>query len=552
MNHNRNILRSQLTNKLKGKCVAYLGTRAFMNALPFDETEVVIQSDNFANYAKVVMESLHPESLLDKAIVYAEKAGNSAAVTYLRDTNMAIESIVKDAVNRIICENATSDSTTPEIVKQAKLDESEMERLVNASKSNGLGQVGDIIKDKVIDTIKTEKAEYERAEKLKDEISEVLNASKDDTDLGDLNDDASLESYYSTTLQVTDPRDHISFFSKLQDICMEALLHSETDEDSEINFQVIEKVTLESTFDIFDRSNMSIADKIASMTIVTESIGDIPCHSGNTMSTDAIKADKAKKLAKIAFICTICITTMLETLKTMHLAKPTMEEVQKFVSGRTDVTKISNLADNVSALEPQIKQNLDEVRKSIALGSMTEYELSEMRENLTNLKSSIEKIPTENADIKTKNKKTDYLAKVTEAIHMVNSKISTMEDAANALNEPLSGELSRRKEENIVALEKISKSMCRKPAVESIVIRLDGSMKSTDKLNTITLEAHGLNHSNEVIDHQTFNLHLLDRFGVNAADIVQESAKLAALGNRPMYLYFTDTQYSVPVEKEYD
>ena len=552
MNHNRNILRSQLTNKLKGKCVAYLGTRAFMNALPFDETEVVIQSDNFANYAKVVMESLHPESLLDKAIVYAEKAGNSAAVTYLRDTNMAIESIVKDAVNRIICENATSDSTTPEIVKQAKLDESEMERLVNASKSNGLGQVGDIIKDKVIDTIKTEKAEYERAEKLKDEISEVLNASKDDTDLGDLNDDASLESYYNTALQVTDPRDHISFFSKLQDICMEALLHSETDEDSEINFQVIEKVTLESTFDMFDRSNMSIADKIASMTIVTESIGDIPCHSGNTMSTDAIKADKAKKLAKIAFICTICITTMLETLKTMHLAKPTMEEVQKFVSGRTDVTKISNLADNVSALEPQIKQNLDEVRKSVALGSMTEYELSEVRENLTNLKSSIEKIPTENADIKTKNKKTEYLTKVTEAIHMVNSKISAMEDAANALNEPLSGELSRRKEENIVALEKISKSMCRKPAVESIVIRLDGSMKSTDKLNTVALEAHGLNHNNEVIDHQTFNLHLLDRFGVNAADIVQESAKLAALGNRPMYLYFTDTQYSVPVEKEYD
>lgn len=552
MNHNRNILRSQLTNKLKGKCVSYLGTRAFMNALPFDETEVVIQSDNFANYAKVVMESLHPESLLDKAIIYAEKAGNSAAVTYLRDTNMAIESIVKDAVNRIICENATSDSTTPDIVKQAKLDESEMERLVNASKSNGLGQVGNIIKDKVIDTIKTEKAEYERAEKLKDEISEVLNASKDDTDLGDLNDDASLESYYSTALQVTDPRDHISFFSKLQDICMEALLHSETDEDSEINFQVIEKVTLESTFDMFDRSNMSIADKIASMTIVTESIGDIPCHSGNTMSTDAIKADKAKKLAKIAFICTICITTMLETLKTMHLAKPTMEEVQKFVSGRTDVTKISNLADNVSALEPQIKQNLDEVRKSVALGSMTEYELSEVRENLTNLKSSIEKIPTENADIKTKNKKTEYLTKVTEAIHMVNSKISAMEDAANALNEPLSGELSRRKEENIVALEKISKSMCRKPAVESIVIRLDGSMKSTDKLNTITLEAHGLNHSNEVIDHQTFNLHLLDRFGVNAADIVQESAKLAALGNRPMYLYFTDTQYSVPVEKEYD
>ena len=552
MNHNRNILRSQLTNKLKGKCVAYLGTRAFMNALPFDETEVVIQSDNFANYAKVVMESLHPESLLDKAIAYAEKVGNSAAVTYLRDTNMAIESIVKDAVNRIICENATSDSTTPDIVKQAKLDESEMERLVNASKSNGLGQVGNIIKDKVIDTIKTEKAEYERAEKLKDEISEVLNASKDDTDLGDLNDDASLESYYSTTLQVTDPRDHISFFSKLQDICMEALLHSETDEDGEINFQVIEKVTLESTFDMFDRSNMSIADKIASMTIVIESIGDIPCHSGNTMSTDTIKADKAKKLAKIAFICTICITTMLETLKTMHLAKPTMEEVQKFVSGRTDVTKISNLADNVSALEPQIKQNLDEVRKSVALGSMTEYELSEVRENLTNLKSSIEKIPTENADVKTKNKKTEYLTKVTEAIHMVNSKISAMEDAANALNEPLSGELSRRKEENIVALEKISKSMCRKPAVESIVIRLDGSMKSTDKLNTITLEAHGLNHSNEVIDHQTFNLHLLDRFGVNAADIVQESAKLAALGNRPMYLYFTDTQYSVPVEKEYD
>lgn len=552
MNHNRNILRSQLTNKLKGKCVSYLGTRAFMNALPFDETEVVIQSDNFANYAKVVMESLHPESLLDKAIVYAEKAGNSAAVTYLRDTNMVIESIVKDAVNRIICENATSDSTTPDIVKQAKLDESEMERLVNASKSNGLGQVGNIIKDKVIDTIKTEKAEYERAEKLKDEISEVLNASKDDTDLGDLNDDASLESYYSTALQVTDPRDHISFFSKLQDICMEALLHSETDEDSEINFRVIEKVTLESTFSMFDRSNMSIADKIASMTIVTESIGDIPCHSGNAMSTDAIKADKAKKLAKIAFICTICITTMLETLKTMHLAKPTMEEVQKFVSGRTDVTKISNLADNVSALEPQIKQNLDEVRKSVALGSMTEYELSEVRENLTNLKSSIEKIPTENADVKTKNKKTEYLTKVTEAIHMVNSKISAMEDAASALNEPLSGELSRRKEENIVALEKISKSMCRKPAVESIVIRLDGSMKSTDKLNTITLEAHGLNHSNEVIDHQTFNLHLLDRFGVNAADIVQESAKLAALGNRPMYLYFTDTQYSVPVEKEYD
>ena len=333
MKRNTTLLTDKVRNKLMNKCVSAIITEAFINALPFDKTELANESTNFSRYAANVIGKMHPESLLDHAMESTKH--DQKAHLYVQNLKDAVESVVDTATKRIVQESFSTENTVPEIVAQAKLNSDETEKFVAASKQAGTDAVAKLVKDKMIDVIKDEREAYEEEVKLREEVKDIIKKENEDLRASMIsNEDEAFESYLNLVLAPTDARRHISVFSKMQDVCMEAIMHSTEEYSGEIPYHTMEKITLESTFNYFDLSNRSLFEELDSMLIVTESAVDADC-AGEMLEI------KKKKVAKTAFICSICIMTLLETLKTMQLAKPDLADVKNFVD---DVTTVKNIA----------------------------------------------------------------------------------------------------------------------------------------------------------------------------------------------------------------
>ena len=423
MKRNTMLLTNQVRNKLTGKCIAAITTEAFINALPFDKKELAAECNNLSQYAVNVIEKMHPETLLDRAM--ESTANNEKAHLYVQTLNDAIESVVSTATKRIVNESLVSDIATPEIVAQAKLNSDETEKLVAASSKSGTDAVAKLVKDTMIDVIKDEKNAYETAAKLREEVKDVIRQERKDL-TAELEKDA-LESYFNLVLAPTDAREHISVFSKMQDICMEAVIHSNEAYDGEIPYKTLEKVTLESTFPYFDLSSRSMIDELNSALIVTES--EIEC--GEDIEC------KKKKVAKTAFICTICIMTLLQTLKSMHLAKPEISDVKNFVEEPTNVKKLTNV--NLSNIENKVNAVINDAKKSVAMGAYNTLELMQAKESLEKAKSFIEKIPCNESN-------TEYTSKV---INKINCALEAINLPSDVNAKPVTGHFVNRLREKL-------------------------------------------------------------------------------------------------------
>ena len=522
MKRNVMLLTDQVREKLTAKCLTAVVTEAFINALPFDKSELAAESENFSRYAVNVIEKMHPETLLDKAMESTKD--NQKANLYVQNLKLAIESVVEIATKRIVQEAMHIETPTPDIVAQVKLDDAETEKFINASKQSGTDAVAKLVKDKMIDVIKDEKNAYDTAAKLREEVREVIKAEQEDLKM-DKDADA-IESYLDLVLEPTDARNHISVFSKMQDVCMEAIMHSTEKYEGEIPYQTMEKITLESTFPFFDLSNRSLLDELNNMIIVTESavVADGDCD------------DKKKAVAKTAFICTICIMTLLETLKTMHLAKPEMADVKNFVEDATDIKNL--IKTDLRLVEDKVIDAVDGVKKSAAMGACNLVELDQAKESLEKVRGILENMTVPEAET---TRKTRILNRITSALEAI-------KPANESDIKPITSYyVGRMKEDNITALEHAITIISRKPIVESIKINLRSDMKCENGSN-VALEAYGFDAMGKRVCNYMFNINAVPDLGNTIADVVTECASYCNIGNKPVQMYFSDTGCSVPLK----
>lgn len=555
LKRNNMLLASQLRKKFTGKCVTAIVAEAFVNGLPLDQKEVANESANLGKYATNVLSMMHPETLLDDAMESTH--GNPHAQMFVKNLKGDISAVVEAAVDRTIKERPLSDTTTPEIVEQATLDAKEVKKLVDASKRNGIESVAKVVRDKMIKTIKDEKAAYEEAESLKEKVKEVIqdnptddnsvgapaDTSAPNQELGETSapsDIASqgegeasekgndtLESYLNHTLSPTDVRDHISFFSRLQDVCMEGILHSTENWTGEVPYETMLQVTLESTLPFFDLSKRSLEQDLKALQIVTEAAVE---DAHDEFMTPEDKAHKMKKVAKTSFICTICILTLLETLKTMHLKNPTVDQVRDFISKPTDTKALS--PDKLDTIELKINKTADEIKKSVALGSLTAVETGIAKESLANVKSMLESIEVNSLHNEQKSRILGTIDKALEAV--------APEQKSYDQSSPY---VARAKNANLVALEHSINLLTRKPLVKKIQIVME-SRRKTDNGLTVALEARGLADNGQIMDLNTFNLAAYPEFGDTIPEVVQECSNYINLGTKPVSMYFSDSGYA--------
>lgn len=556
MKRNKMLLTSQLRSVLMGDAVTMVVTEAFLNSLPFDEKALSRESDGLARYCNNVVRKMHPETLIDRAI---ESTTDPLQIDYLENLKAEISSVVEEATTRIVNTECLGTASTPEILKTAAMDDKELDALVIASKKAGTDAVANLVKKKMIDTIKDERETFERSEKLNNELREVikdetqslrdsLNEDDEEKDIevgapeeapvdAEASDETekpeeSLDSYLKIVLNSTDPRHPVSVFSRLQDVCMENLLYSPEKAKREIPFVTLEKITLESTFPYFDLSQRSLLDDVKALQISMESALE---HEG--MDPEE-KAHKIKHIAKTSMICTICILTLLEVLKTMNLRKPNMDMVKDFVHQDTNVQNASDT--DIERIEKRVDDATADVRKSVALGALSADETAMAKESLANVKKILESMTIAPEKEHVRNR---IINKINMAIE------SSLEEPDRIIRtDPTS---VRIRENNIAALEHAIKVISRKNDVATVNICVESDTHMGDDNESVTLRAAGLNRMGKPATEHFFEFSTPKFLGDNIADALRECAGYCDLkvGHKPVNIYFNDQGYSVPLTK---
>ena len=526
MKRNTSLLTEQVRTKLMNKCVTAIVTEAFINALPFDKEELANESASMTRYAVNVISKMHPETLLSRALESTKH--DAKAHLYVQNLTEAIESIVSAATKRVVQESFSTENVVPEIVAQAKLNSDETEKFVQASKHAGTDAVAKLVKDKMIDVIKDEREAQEDEVKLREEVRDVIRQENAELKAS-ANDDEAYESYLNLVLAPTDTRRHISVFSKMQDVCMEAIMHSTEEYSGEIPYNTMEKITLESTFNYFDLSNRSIMEDLNSMMIITESAVDTGC--------DAEEMDvKKKKIAKTAFICSICIMTLLETLKTMHLAKPELADVKNFVDNATTVKNM--VRSDLKNIEDRVSVATNDAKKSVALGAYNTLELAQAKESLEKVKGMLDKMIVTESEMDRKNR----------IINKINSALEAMTEEKSSKDIPVTGHfVNRLREENLANLEHCVKLIAAKPMVQLIQIAIRSDLKCDDN-SKVDIEVRGNDASGACVATHTVSIHALREFGQTVADVIRECANYCDFGPKAVKMYFTDSGYEAPLK----
>lgn len=451
------ILSQQVHNKLEKTCLTAIVTETFMRALPFTRDDVYNDTEKYTTYVANVMESLDCNHMLQSAMKAHSK--NPNALNMLNSIHSTIESIVVPATKRIVVEAANQKANDmSDIVDKSAFTDDDKKKIMAASKDLNLKTISEIIKKKVIDTIKDEKDAYDSSVKLREDIKANLQDA-----LG--NDAPSLEAYFDTVLQKSDPRDHISFFSRLQDTCMESLICMETAETlknpEDISIECLVNTTINSTLNCFDKSVLSTNNSLDILTKAVEAVENTP----NAESKD-IYAQKS-------LIMAIIITSIMETLKTMNLWAPSMAELRDFIDAPTALnTPAKNLEDKVHSQLIETKRNLihadnNKEPLAIALGHFNE------------MKSRISAISEEllpNRD--------ELVSEIRDAINLIEGAL------AKDPEEPTEGldyYSTRAREANVAEFDRVARVMFRNPNIKKVEIVVDSSAP-TQAENRITVK----------------------------------------------------------------
>ena len=122
------ILSQRVHNKLEKACLTAIVTETFMQALPFTTEDVYRDAKKYTSYVNTIMESLHCEDMLSKAM--KANAGDPNAMNLLSSMKEAIESAVIPATNRIVTEaTANNSDNINEVVDKTAFTDSEKKRL---------------------------------------------------------------------------------------------------------------------------------------------------------------------------------------------------------------------------------------------------------------------------------------------------------------------------------------------------------------------------------------------------------------------------------------
>ena len=536
MELNRNIVQARVEEKLTKACLSAIVTECFMKALPLTQSEVAQESAKYGAYVTQVMNALHSETMLKKAL--ESNADNAAAMKYLNRLNDVVVSTVRPAAIRIAAEAAAShNNNLKDVVDNAALTEDEMKKFIAKGNDLSTSDVAEVIKEKVVDTIKSEKQAYDENEALQKDIVQTLAETVEKSDIekkmdevdNQPQDDTTLESWMDLHLGKNDPRHPVTFFSRLQDVCIENLMATESVAELEdcdnISLESLLNVTIYKTLDCFDHNRISLDMTIDQLQKVCESLGE-----------DSIDENKAACAADKSLVMTIIITTIMETLKTLRLFCPDMADIRKFVDTPVNIERGNG--DMKAIITGRVNEIVTEMKR---LGRNPQYnqaEMTEVVEAASRLRSRLGEF-----DEKALENKNELIKTLEDTCATLESKLA-QENATDVL--PTDSKTTHAREVNVASLDKMNRILFRHPATESAKLFCSSDIDLKD--GGIGLEAVGYDANGNETTRVTLAIEMVPAFESVASEL-HNAAKFSkcADNSKIIELYFTDKCYGVPL-----
>ena len=366
---NKDVVESKLTNEYANRFFHTIVYESFMAALPVDKTTMTRdERHELYCYTDNVVRSIGGIKAVESSIDLCNKTPEQnifIAEIYNTCMESARECAKKKCNDPDIC---SKEDKMSDVMNKASLSKEDCKKFVDRANNMNLDTVAEIIKKKTLQVISDEKEQYKKEQELDNELADALseNDSMDDlgeSDLGDeLNTDdddllaeesssndapkldsieigksesnlkyakklpkkssssSAVESFKNFHLKPTDPRHHVSLFSRLQDNAMEVMSYVETPNYGRDYFPVLNKVTFES----FLTEPGIILNAATESSIVKEEICEIP----------------AQTRPKVATLVSIITYTIMETLHTMGIFTPNKNNIQRFVDKALDANDL--------------------------------------------------------------------------------------------------------------------------------------------------------------------------------------------------------------------
>lgn len=460
---NKGILLENLIDKFHSLTLHSIVNECFINGLPLEQSEISRNEKvELTKYSYKVLESINGFQSMMDALESSTSLSNPQKIL-LYDIYSICTEASKEAANRIVKETDCSDKKTnmTDIVDSATFTESEYKAFMTKANNLNLDKISNIIKEKTLNVIKDEQEHYEKEEELDNELKDALSNSKDFSDV-------STEAYMNIVLTKSDPRKHVTVFSKLQDAAMEMMAITPVSDETTGIMNIVDKVTFSSFVDDFMRNDITFSS-------CNESFTDM--NSENNSLIDE------KSRAKLSLVISIVVYTVMETLKTLNIYCPSKDAIKKFVSSKIDGNKLENKETNeilTRAMEMIKKTNTTDLSKvnSIQLAN----DLSKFKEIQETLESVITLEGQENKN------------KIYNALSAIESHTLKIEGILNQRNNMLKNSKATESityydnlshENDITQFNKINRLYGKNPLVSEIHLKINPATESIIDVNAV-------------------------------------------------------------------
>ena len=176
MKANRGLVEVAVMNKIRTLAFESIVNEAFMKALPFDRSELDMTCEStLGEYTKNVIDRMGGYAALENAIIN-EKDPRKKIL--LKDIDRICTEAALKVTKRITSEETTMDTAMDEIAADAGFTKDEYHDFEKNADDLDLDKIADIVKDKVVDTLKCEKEDHARVDNVNDKLADVI--KKDD------------------------------------------------------------------------------------------------------------------------------------------------------------------------------------------------------------------------------------------------------------------------------------------------------------------------------------------------------------------------------------
>ena len=375
---------AKVNDKMKKKSLDYILIQAYEGALPFDEEFTHKRRHEVARFAYTVLESIDAWGMLEKAIESETDVRKNHFLRSIRD--ICLES-ARAVENRLSQSLDDTDSSGDEIIKGADFNEIEKKCLVNNVKKLDLGTISSFIEDKVINEISEEKKAYQAEEFMKKNIKDKLEELDEDVtedaepsdgsgeaaqeDAEESVSDEAVEAFIRHNTHKNDARGHVSLFSTIQTSVLESLMCTRENYKT-FNFSVIKPITLEF---------FGITEEIDSLSKIERAV-----ENSINLCDPSFSSISPEKMQKLTLINTITVYTLLQTLYTLGLLRPSVNDVRDFIINRRPVSVTRE--EQVKNISGAINKQLHEIPMEL-VKTKTPGQVECVQEKLARLKSAI-------------------------------------------------------------------------------------------------------------------------------------------------------------------